>query len=210
MISAIGRGAIPFLLAPTIGAAQVTSLDLTLQHVFHGGPGVERSCLETGHSSAVGARLGYDISRRLSVEVAGRAYLFETPATCVDGFPPPDGTYIQDDRVPLLAASFLTSDLRLRVNLGPPGRGPGLEAGLGNAWRSSHDLPYLLVGTTLPIPTGRKVRLVIEAEYLQLRVTSDRVRRTWQNFQLVAVDSLGQVHQWSHALVLGAGFRFVL
>ena len=196
-----------FLLAPAIAAAQVSSLDLALEHVIRGGTGVERSCLEPGHSTAIGARLAHGISRRLAVAVATRAFIFESASTCVDGFPPPDGTYIQDDRVALLAATFLTSDIRLRVSLGASIGGSGLEVGFGNAWRSGHDLPYVLLGASVPIPTGQKVRLVIEAEYLVLRVTSDRYRRTWQNFQLVAEDSLGQIHEWSDALAVGVGVR---
>ena len=193
-------------LSPPATAAQRPSLGLTIQHVFDAGPGVERSCLERGHTTGLGGRLSIGLlARFLSLDFTTRAYVLESAATCIDGFPPSDGTYVEDDRVALLAASFVTTDLRLRGSLGPQGQAPGLALGVGNAWHSSHDLPYMLAGVSVPIATGHKTRVVIEAEYLMLRVTSDRYRRTWQNAQLVAVESLGRIHHWSRALTFGAG-----
>jgi hypothetical protein len=34
-------------------------------------------------------------------------------------------------------------------------------------------------------------------------VSSDQVRRTYQDFELVAEEPLGRVHEWSHAFILG-------
>jgi hypothetical protein len=196
------------LLSPAVATAQRPALGFTIQHVFDAGPGVERSCLESGHSTGVGGRLSVGVlARFVSVAFTTRAYVLESAATCVDGFPPPDGTYVEDDRIALLAAPFLTTDFRLRVRSGSKEGAPGLALGVGNAWHSSHDLPYVLVGASVPIATSHQVRAVIEAEYLMLRVTSDRYRTTWQNAQVVAIESLGQIHHWSRALTLGAGIE---
>lgn len=192
-------------LTPALANAQLPSLGFTIQHVFDAGPGVERSCLERGHSTGLGGRLSVGVLARFALDFTARAYVLESAAMCIDGFPPPDGTYTQDDRIALLAASFLTTDFRIRASLGPTGRAPGLALGVGNAWHASHDLPYVLLGVSVPITTGHHVRVVLETEYLILRVTSDRYRRTWQNFQLVSEESLGQYHQWSRALAFGAG-----
>lgn len=198
------------ILGPGVAAGQRLSIGPTIQHVFDGGAGVERSCLESGHSTGVGGRASYTIASRLTLEFTTRAYFLEAHSTCVDGFPPGDGTYVQDDHINLLAASFLTTDVRLRARFGSQKGGIGFALGLGNAWRSSHDLPYALLGTSIHAATGHRVGLVFEAEYLILRVTYDRHRRTYQNGSVVADEFLGRMHQGSHALTVGAGLEVAL
>jgi hypothetical protein len=66
-----------------------------------------------------------------------------------------------------------------------------------------HDLPYLMLAAGIFILDRPDVRLGLATEYQWLRVTSDQFRRTYQDFDLVAEEPLGRVHQWSHAFILG-------
>jgi hypothetical protein len=135
------------------------------------------------------------------LQAAGRGYWLERGSTCVDGFPPPAGTYIQEDRVNLMTRSFVTTDVRLSARLG---KAPvQLAVGGGNAWHEGHDLPYLLFAGEVIVVDRPSVRLGLGAEYQQLRVTSDQYRRTYDDFGPVSEEFLGQVHQWSHAFLLG-------
>jgi hypothetical protein len=75
--------------------------------------------------------------------------------------------------------------------------------GGGNAWHEGHDLPYLVLAAGISILDRPDVRLGLESEYQWLRVTSDQFRRTYQDFELVAEEPLGRVHEWSHAFIIG-------
>ncbi len=75
--------------------------------------------------------------------------------------------------------------------------------GLGMTWRESHDLPYLVLAAGLNLFEWSDAKLSLAGEYQYLRVTSDRFRRTYQDFQLVTEEPLGRVHEWSHAWTLG-------
>jgi len=128
-----------------------------------------------------------------------RAFVFPRPSTCVDGFPPPDGTFVTDDRVNLLGARILTTDLRFR---GRTGTRPGaliVTIGGGVAWHPGHDLPHVVDGAGLSLVDRACLNVTLEGEYQSLRVTSDRFQRTYQNSQLIAEQSLGQIHRWTSA-----------
>jgi hypothetical protein len=78
-----------------------------------------------------------------------------------------------------------------------------LALGGGIAWHEGHDLPYLVLAAGITFLERPDIRLGFQTDYQWLRVTSDRVRRTYVDFELVSEESLGRVHEWSHALVLG-------
>jgi hypothetical protein len=189
-------------LLPILGWGQQPTFGATLTQIASSGPGVARNCLQPEYGTGVGARLSVPVlTRWTTVQVAGRGYWVNRGSECVDGFPPPDGTYVQDDRVNLLSRSFITTDVRLAAQLG---QAPvNLAVGGGNAWHESHDLPYLVFAAELSVLDRPNVQLGLGGEYQLLRVTSDRFRRTYQDFQLVAEESLGRFHEWSHALILG-------
>jgi len=44
--------------------------------------------------------------------------------------------------------------------------------------------------------------LCLGGEYEYLRTTSDQVRRTYVNGELIAEEPLGRVHDWSHAFAV--------
>jgi hypothetical protein len=189
-------------LLPALGWGQQASLGPTLTQVISSGEGVARDCLQSEYSTGLGVRLVMPVlTKRLTLQVAGRSYRLARGSTCVDGFPPPDGTYVEEDRVNLLSRSFVTTDVRLATRLG---EAPvNVAVGGGNAWHEGHNLPYLVFATGFSILDRPNVRLDLEGEYQWLRVSSDRVRRTYQDFELVAEEPLGRVHAWSHALIIG-------
>jgi hypothetical protein len=121
----------------------------------------------------------------------------------VDGLPPPDGTYIQDDRVNLLTTAFGTTDLRFRVIVGSKLPSLTLAVGAGVAWHPGRDVPYAVGELGLPLVATARTRVALFGEYQVLRVTSDRHRRTYQGFRLILDESLGQVRQGSHVLMFG-------
>jgi hypothetical protein len=189
-------------LLPALGWGQQVTLGPTLTQVISSGEGVARSCLQSEHSTGLGVLLVAPVlTKRTTLQVAGRGYWLARGSSCVDGFPPPDGTYVQEDRVDLLSRSFITTDVRLATRLGETP--VNLAAGGGNAWHEGHDLPYLLFAAAFSILDRPDVHLGLEGEYQWLRVSSDQVRRTYQNFELVAEEPLGRVHEWSHALIFG-------
>jgi hypothetical protein len=144
--------------------------------------------------------------KRAAVQLVGRGYWLHWKSTCVDGFPPPDGTYVQDDRINLLSRHFTTTDIRLATGAGPV----TVALGGGGAWHVGHDLPYLLAATGITVLNRPDVQLEITGELQYLRVASDRFRRTYQNSELVSQEFLGTFHTWSHALVLGPQLSFPL
>jgi hypothetical protein len=148
-------------------------------------------------------------SRLTTLQVAGRGYWLSQGSECVDGFPPPDGTYVQVDRVNLQSRSFVTTDLRLAARLSE--QIPlSFALGGGGAWHEGYDLPYIVLGTAFTAVDQPYLHLELGAEYQWLRVTGDQFRRTYQDFQLVSEEFLGQVHSWSHAVLIGVYLGFLL
>jgi hypothetical protein len=148
------------------------------------------------------------LTRWTTLQVTGRGYWLEEGSSCVDGFPPPDGTYIEEDRINLQSRSFVTTDVRLGVRLGQTP--VSAAVGGGNAWHEGYNLPYLVFGAALLLLDRPNVQLGVEGEYQWLRVSGDRYRRTFQDFELIAEERLGRVHTWSHAAIVGVhlGFPF--
>jgi hypothetical protein len=195
-------------LLPALGWGQA-SLGPTLTQVIGSGDGVARSCLQSGYSTGLGVRFVAPVfTKWTTLQVAGRGYWLARASNCVDGFPPPDGTYVEEDRVNLLSRSFVTTDVRLAARLGEIPM--NFAVGGGNAWHEGHDLPYLVFGAGLSIFDRPDLQLSLEGEYQWLRVSSDQFRRTYQNFQLVAEEPLGRVHKWSHAVIIGINLAIPL
>lgn len=199
----------PAALLPALAWGQQVTLGLTLTQILSSGTGVARNCLQPEYGTGLGGRLSVPVlTRRTTLQVAGGGYWLDRGSECVDGFPPPDGTYVQEDRVNLLSRSFITTDVRLATRLGEAPVSVAL--GGGNAWHAGHDLPYLVFAAGFSILDRPDVHLGLEGEYQWLRVTSDQVRRTYLNFELVAEEPLGRVHQWSHALAIGVNLEVPL
>lgn len=178
--------------------AQITTLGLTVDRVLDGGTGIEHGCLEPDYVTGLGARLSRSLGTPLTrIELSARGYFIRRPSSCVDGFPPDNATYVDDDRVNLLAAWFVSTDVRFRARLASRRAAPSLALGLGNAWRVDHNLSYFVAEARLPIVPLRRIEVGLEAEFRYFRVAADRFRRTWQNFQLIRVEPLGTVHRWS-------------
>jgi hypothetical protein len=189
-------------LLPGLGWGQQASLGPTLTQIISSGDGVARVCVQPEYGTGLGARLAIPVlTKRTTLQVAARGYWLNRGSECVDGFPPPDGTYVQEDRVNLLSRSFVTTDVRLATRLGQTP--VNIAVGGGNAWHEGHDLPYLVFAAGFSILDRPDVHLSVEGEYQRLRVSSDLFRRTYQNFELVAEEPLGRVHEWSHALIIG-------
>lgn len=200
---------LPLILLPSLGWGQQVTLGPTLTQIATSGNGIARDCIESEYSTGVGLRLVAPVlTDWTSVQVAGRGYWLKWGSECVDGFPPPDGTYLIDDRINLQSRSFITTDVRLAARLGESPVNVAL--GAGYAWHESHDLPYLVFATGISILERPDVQLGFEGELQWLRVTSDRFLRTYQDFQLVAEESLGRVHDWSHALIFGISLNIPL
>jgi hypothetical protein len=203
------------VLSPALGAilaaftfsqarAQSPSVAFGLNHVVSSGEGISRSCLEPGYSTGLDARYVQPALTKLtSIELTARAYVFAASSTCVDGFPPPDGTYVQADRLSLLAGSFVATDLRFRLRLSHSPRASALAFGIGNTWRSSDNLPYVVAEAQVPFVARRRIRVSAEGELLVVQVAAHRYRRTYQNLQLVASESLGPSYDWRGAFSLG-------
>jgi hypothetical protein len=78
-----------------------------------------------------------------------------------------------------------------------------LAVGGGNAWHEGYDLPYLVFAAALSLLDRPNVQLGLEGEYQWLRVSGDRYRRTYENFELITEEPLGRVRIWSHAVIIG-------
>ena len=189
-------------LLPGLAWGQQATLGPTLTQIVSSGDGVARRCAEPEYATGLGVRFALPVlTRRMTLQVAGRGYWINRSSECVEGFPPPDGTFVEKDRVNLLSRSFITTDVRLAAQLGESPL--SIAVGGGNAWHASHNLPYLVFAAGLSIVDRPDLHLGLQGEYQQLRVTSDLFRRTFQNFSLVAEEPLGRVHDWSHAFSFG-------
>ena len=194
-----------FLLGLPAGraAGQTTAIGASVNQLLFPAEGVARSCLESAYSTGIGTRVMRGaVTRVTSLELTGRAYVIARGSTCIDGFPPPDGVYIQDDRTNLLAAPFASTDVRFRARLSTSQIAPSIAAGLGYTWRAHHNPPYLLLDLQLPLAPFKGGRISVEGELLYIRIASDRFRRTYRGFQLVAEESLGRHYRWGGVLSL--------
>ena len=155
----IAEAAILAALSISRASAQSPSLAFGLSHVVAAADGIARGCLESGYSTGADVRYLQPVFTRLTaIELDARAYIFGTSPTCVDGFPPQDGTYLQADRVNLLAESFVATDVRFSVRLSRRPRAIALALGLGNSWRARDNLPYFLVEAQVPAGDGGSPR----------------------------------------------------
>ena len=204
------------VIAPVLGAlglataaaapagAQGPSLGFGLNRVFASADGIASSCLEPGFRNGVDGRYLRPVLTTLtSIEFTAQAFIFREASTCVDGFPPPDGTYLQSDRVNLLAESFVSTDLRLRLRLSQRALAPSLAIGGGNTWRDGDNLPYVVTDARIPFIARSRIRVNAEGQLLWVQVVAHRYERTYQNFQLVASQSLGPAYDWRRAFSLG-------
>ena len=196
-------------LLPDVAWGQQATLGATVTQIVSSGEGVARSCLQPEYGTGLGVRFERPVLRRwVALQVAARGYWLNRGSECIDGFPPSDGVYLEEDRVNLLSRSFITTDVRLAAALGETP--VSVAVGGGNAWHDGYDLPYLVFAAGVSILDRPGYRLGLEGEYQWLRVSSEQVRRTYQDFQLVAEEPLGRVHQWSHAFILGINLAFPL
>ena len=173
-----------------------------LTGIVAGGEGVSRSCAQSNYATGVGGQLATPLTRWATLQVAGRGYWIDFGSTCETGFlPHPDGTYLEDDQVDLLAQSSVTTDVRLVARLGATPL--SVAVGGGNAWRRGYNMPYLVFATGLTLWRRPTFQLDLGGELQWLRVSADRFRRTYQDFQVVAEEPLGRVNRGSYAVVIG-------
>jgi hypothetical protein len=111
-----------------------------VSHFVGGGMGIAGSCLEGDSRAGLTLQATYALTSILAAQGTARFHWPGNP-TCFDGFPPPDGTYIDLDRRNLLAHSFAATDIRLRLS-------PRLRVivltgatGGGVAWRGGNNVP---------------------------------------------------------------------
>ncbi len=156
-------------------------------------------------------RVGRQIAgSRLTLEGNFRSHLIATSKdTCVYGpvqYPPPDGTYIVDDRAaPYLTTRFFAGDLRLRATLPASSVAPMISVGYGRHWQdrghhvASGTRPYWVAGVGVLVGSGPRWRLGVEGEYQVLRDAWLRRRVTWADGQMTGNESLGTFQEWLRA-----------
>jgi hypothetical protein len=183
--------------------AQQPMLGAALTALADGGEGVgNTSCVSGNHLLGLGARLSAPaFTDWTSLQVNVRGYGINLGDFCLDGFPPAEGTYIQDDRIDLVTKPFVTTDARLAARVGESPIGVAL--GVGNAWHQGDNLQYGVFGAEITLVSRPTYEISVGGELQLLRVTSYRFRRTYQDFTLVSEELLGRLHRWSHGLVLG-------
>jgi hypothetical protein len=198
-------------LVPAAVWAQKLTLGPTVTGVVASGEGVGRTCTQSNYPFGMGLALTVPVFSRLTtVQFSGRGYWLSQGSDCVTlAIPVSDGTYLEEDRINLLSRSFVTTDVRLAVRLGEQ-IPMSLALGGGGAWHEGHDLPYVVLGTAFTAVDQPYFRVQLGAEYQWLRVTSDQFLRTVANGELVSEEALGQVHHWSHAVVIGVSLGFLL
>jgi hypothetical protein len=195
---------LPAALLPASLWAQKATFGPTITQILTSGDGISRRCYQSEHSTGFGGRVAVPVlTSWTTLQVAGRGYWVGPGSSCATADIPPrlDGTYVEEYRINLLSQDFITTDLRLAARLGDLPM--DLALGGGNAWREGYNLPYLLASAGISLFERPNGQLRLETEYQWLRVTSDQVRRTYQDFQLIAEEPLGRVRHWSHALALG-------
>jgi hypothetical protein len=102
---------------------------------------------------------------------------------------------------------FATTDVRLQLS---PVRHLSLAVGGGTAWHEGTDLPYVVGAAGMQLPAIGPLRLGVAMEAYYLRVSTDRVRITYQNYVPVMVKPLGRTHQWSPAFTVAVTGAVVL
>ena len=202
-----GKGALALLLsaalAPSPAQGQQVTGGIGLSGVVNGGEGVSRRCYQRNYLSGVGGQLATPLTGWANLQITGRGYWLDFGSTCETLFlSHPDGIYVEDDQVDLLARSFVTTDVRLAARLGA--KSPlTLAVGGGNAWRRGFNMPYLLFAAGLILWDRPTFHVDLGGEFQWLRVSADRFRRTYQDSQVVTEEPLGRVHRGSHAVVIG-------
>lgn len=147
---------------------------------------------------------------RLNLEANLRSHLIATSSnSCIYEppiGPPPDGTYIADDRAaPYLTSRFLAGDVRLRATLPASVVTPMISFGHGRHWQdgghngTSGNRPYWVAGIGLLLGSGPRWRLGVEGEYQVLRDRWLRRRVTWAGGQMTGNESLGTFREWLRA-----------
>src|SRR2546421_10132184 len=101
-------------LLPSRSVAQRWTFGLGLTQIVGTGDGVGHSCLESGYSSGIGFRIAAPIlNSRTAVQFSGRGYALQQGSTCVDGFPPGSGGFVEDERGNPKSHAFAPTDLPL-------------------------------------------------------------------------------------------------
>ncbi len=185
-------------------AAQPTEASIGLAQFVSAAPGISRTCFEPGTRTTIAGRVTAPVlDQRAFAVVTVRAPIFSQGSGCVSAPRDPNGTFTDDERHNLLAGHFLATDVRLGVQLAATGVAARLSAGAGNAWRSEEDVPYLLLSVELSVRPTAWLQLGVEGEYNRMQVLSNPIRRTYQNSQVVSVESLGKTHPWRQATSIG-------
>lgn len=198
----VTRILLPAVLLPTLAWGQQITLGPSLTQILKSGRGIARSCGQSEYGTGLGARLSVPgLSRWTKLQVAGRGYWLNRGAECAFAdIPPADGTYVEDDRINLLSQSFITTDVHLAAQI--PRTPLSFALGGGNAWHKGPNLPYLVLAAGLSLYDRDGLQFGLGGEYEYLRTTSDQVRRTYVNGELIAEEPLGRVHDWSHAFAV--------
>jgi hypothetical protein len=198
----VTRILLPAFLLPALAEGQQITPGLSLTQILQSGRGIARTCGQSEYGTGLGARLSLPVlSRWTKLQVAGRGFWLNRGADCAfAAIPRADGTYVDDDRINLLSRSFNTTDVRLAAQI--PRTPVNLALGGGNVWRKGPNLPYLVLAAGLYLYDRDGLQLGLGGEYEHLRTTSDQVRRTYLNGELIAEEPLGRVHDWSHAFAV--------
>lgn len=177
------------------GRAQSILVAAGAEVFWGGGEGLTGSCLEGSAKAGAVVRGSYELSSGAGVEATAHVHTWEGRPSCIDGFPPPDGTFLDRDRRNLLTNSFMATDVRARLRVGRFSAAPVLSLGAGLALRSGTDLPYGVLGLGVPLPLG-PIRVVAHADVYLVRVRFDLVERTWRDFMLVSAVPRGTEYEW--------------
>lgn len=164
-------------------------------------------CLGTSYRLGAGVHGGYAlVGTVLAVQASARFHGASIGPYCVNGFPPPDGTYVVDDYRNLTADRFALTDLGIRATAAGGGAGGTVALAAGKAWRPGRDSPYVRASARVFLQV-RSVRFLLGAELYRLRLRFDRFERTWQNFEMVTNVPLGTFHEWNSAVIVTLGLE---
>jgi hypothetical protein len=199
---------ISFLVLPTTSWAQQATLGPSFSVMLRSRDDLGGGCGST-YFGAFGLQGVKPVRGRVVLQVALRAFWMGSHADCAAAPqpPPPDGTYLVEDRDPLQGDSFEMADAR--VGIGLPRHLATLSLGGGTAMREGRNVPYLVAALGLPSVDGTAHRFGWQLEYQWLRLTNERFLRTWQNGFMVSQQPAGTIRHWSNAITLGVrwGFR---